>query len=159
MTIPSGMVAFLMTTTMPFWITKPSSSRFVSTRWSLFTIRTLRPMRAFLSTMARWIVVFAPMPRGTFPCLEIFRTFYRGFVVVCPHHQRILDHTAGFDAGSDAYDRSLDRAFLKNTSLAEHGLDHLAVEQLRGRQVARPRVDRRLFIIETKRRIRLIGER
>ena len=35
----------------------------------------------------------------------------------------------------------------------------LAVEQLRRRQIARPRVDRRLFIVKAERRIGLLGER
>ena len=100
-----------------------------------------------------------PHAEGNGAVLSMFLPLGRRFVVVCAHQERLLDHTAGFDARAQADDRALHRTFLQNTALAEHGLDYVGVEQLRRGQMARARVDRRLFIIEAERRHRLRGQR
>jgi len=88
-----------------------------------------------LSIMAWRIVLCAPTPSGRVrarggPPLA------RRFVVVRAHHECLLDHTAGVDAERGPM-TSASPYFLQNTALAQHGLAHVGVEQLRGGQIAR----------------------
>src|SRR5262249_35442489 len=40
-------------------------------------------------------------PEGNGPLLDVFHPLARRFVIVRAHHERILDHTAGFDARAE----------------------------------------------------------
>ena len=63
MTVPSGMMLSLMTTTMPSLITNPRSSLFASLIFCSLVMRTLLPILAFLSTIALRTTVLAPAAR------------------------------------------------------------------------------------------------
>ena len=142
---------------MPLRITKPKSSWSASCTWASFTIRHGARCGRFCqqSLCGSWC---GPHAQRNGPLLEVVRPLARRFVVVGPHHERLLDHTAGVEARADADDRTLHGTFLQNTALAEHGFAHVRLEQLRG-QVARPRVDRCLFIIEAEGGHRLRSQR
>jgi hypothetical protein len=66
-----------------------------------------------------------PHAQGNGALLEVGQPLRRGFVIVGAHQQRMINHTASFDARADADDRALHRTFLQNTSLAEQGDDQI----------------------------------
>ena len=71
MTLLSGRMPFLGTTTIPSRMKEPSSSFSLILAW--LTMRTPRPMRAFLSMMAPSINESEPTPIGGMPRASVAR--------------------------------------------------------------------------------------
>ena len=78
-------------------------------------ILTLRPIRAFLSMIARSMTELAPMPSAGGPVAGSRRDWLRVFREIDPHDVSIADRHVVGDTGSDADHRVLD-----HRSAADH---------------------------------------
>ena len=87
---PSGRVVFLAMTTMPSRIMPKGVSSVFSTPCSL-TIRTLRPMRQFLSMIAPSMCEPSPTPSGGLPLARWAAIVVGRFVEVGAHQDRVAD--------------------------------------------------------------------
>src|SRR5262249_54735957 len=93
------------------------------------------------------------------PTLAPLQAVFPPLLRLTPPQQSIIDQASRFAAGANPNNRALHGAFFQYASLAQHRFGHLAIEEFSGWQITRSGVDRRFFIIETERRIGLLGER